>query len=194
MMDSTRVFAATLAAGEGRRFGARDKLSAMIDGRSVLARSLAVLDGFEWLARAAIVDADRADAWNVADVVAITNPDPSRGMHGSLLLAAKAAKRAGASALLVTLGDMPFIRHDTVSAILDAADGDDALVACSGGGQPPGPPALIGAAHFGRLVPGGGDTGARAILRDRSEAVVLPLTAQEARDIDRPSDLTPARR
>ena len=186
MIEPARVYAATLAAGLARRFGA-DKLSERYGEGSVLEAALAPLDRFQWLGQGVVTRAGRA----IHGRQIIANDAPERGMGHSLALAAGAAETAGADFLLVTLGDMPCVSAETIAGIIAACpDRADALLACKAEGAAPGPPALFGKSWFERLRQAGGDTGARSLLRDPARGVMLiPLPDDEARDIDTPADL-----
>jgi CTP:molybdopterin cytidylyltransferase MocA len=117
------VTAIVLAAGAGRRFGG-GKLLARLDGRPILQH---VLDA---LAAAGIDDpvvvlGNDADAlesvidWRAAR--RIRNPDPDRGLAGSLRIGWEAAMAMAAepapAATLVVLGDQPRLDPDVVRAL-----------------------------------------------------------------------------
>lgn len=108
------------AAGRAERFGG-GKLLADIRGEPLLQHTLrSLLDG--GVERAVVVVAPGAVFSGVAlmadsRVVAIENPDPSRGMFSSIQTAF--AYTPG-SPMLVLPADMPFLRPETVQAVLDA--------------------------------------------------------------------------
>lgn len=185
MIESRRVFVATLAAGLARRFGS-DKLAQPYWGGSVLDAALAPLDAFEWLGRVTVVQAGRA-----APGAVIVNRAPERGMGHSLALAVHAAQDAGADFLLVTLGDMPRLRAASLACLLNACpDREDALASLVVQGALPGPPAVFGKLLFSQLRIEGGDKGARDLLRNpANRPVLVDLPADEAADIDTPADL-----
>ena len=186
MIDPRRVFAVTLAAGLARRFGA-DKLAARCGDGSVLDAALAPLAQFEWLERGLVAREGRF----IPGMPVIPNSASERGMGHSLALAAGAADAAGADYLLVTLADMPCVSVDTIAGLLDACpDGGDGIAACEPVDAAPGPPALFGRHWFEHLKSGSGDKGARDLLRNPAHgAVLIPLPAEDAIDIDTPSDL-----
>lgn len=186
MIAPQRVFAATLAAGLARRFGA-DKLAQRWGETDILGASLAVLDGFDWLERAVVVRTGRA----ITAGRIIANDHPERGMGHSLALAAQAADAAGADFLLVTLGDMPCLRAASLDRLLQACpDRADAMASLCATGAPPAPPAVFGRGWFGRIARFDSDKGARDLLRDPANgAVLVPLDPAEAVDIDTPEDL-----
>ena len=110
--------ALVLAAGASRRMG-RPKLLLPWGGGTVLEATLgALLAG--GAARAVVVVASGGPlaAWQPPAGVAVAeNPDPERGMVSSVL-AGLAAIGPAAEPLLVTPGDLPGIRPQTVAALL----------------------------------------------------------------------------
>lgn len=189
MIEAREVFAVTLAAGLSTRFGG-DKLAARLDGKSVLTASLTALQGLDWTGRGIVLDQRRAACWS-GDLAVIVNPEPESGMGHSLALAARAAMADGASYLLVTLGDMPRLTATSIARLLaEAPAGPDSLAAMAPPGGTPAPPALFGKNWFPALARTGGDSGARAILRDPQNAVrLVTIPAVEAIDIDTPDDI-----
>lgn len=117
------------AAGSATRFGG-GKVLALVDGVSLLQRVLSTLldagvsdivvvapPGAEWGSRVALL----ADA----RVRIETNPDPSREMFSSIQIGLRAAAHAP---IAVLPGDMPFVKSETVRALLELAHRTNALV------------------------------------------------------------------
>ena len=110
------------AAGKGERFGAPLKLLVDIDGEVMLDRTLrCLLDG--GVAEVIVVTApgvalDHVKLLADARVRAVVNPDPSRGMFSSIQTGCLAAE---GDPILILPGDMPFVRRDTVAAMLAAS-------------------------------------------------------------------------
>jgi molybdenum cofactor cytidylyltransferase len=90
--------------------------------------------------------------------------------------------------VLIALADMPLVPLRILPACWEAFDGDRLTSVCEGQRLPP---ALLGGAHFAALGALTGDRGAGALLRD---APTLPLTPDQALDIDTPADLARAER
>jgi molybdenum cofactor cytidylyltransferase len=110
------------AAGKGERFGAPLKLVVDVDGEVLLDRTLrCLLDG--GVAAVIVVTAPGA-ALDAAALLAdprvrtVVNPDPSRGMFSSIQAGCSAAE---GDPILILPGDMPFVRSETVAALLAAA-------------------------------------------------------------------------
>lgn len=115
-------FAIVPAAGKGERFGPSSKLLANVDGEPMLGRTIrSLLDG--GVDRVVVVTAPGAALGSVAilsdsRVTTIVNPDPSRGMFSSIQAGMAAAD---GDPILVLPGDMPFVRAETVAAVLAAS-------------------------------------------------------------------------
>jgi len=131
MTQPFRAIAVVTAAGAAERFGGK-KLLAPIDGSPMLDRTIsALLDG--GVAEVIVVvgtdnrrELERdVNAMNDARVRPVENPDPSRGMFSSIQAG---AATANGDALLVMPGDMPFVRAETVRAVIARAQRGPAIV------------------------------------------------------------------
>ena len=184
-----------LAAGRGSRFdptGRTDKLLALVEGRPAVLRSLAALAS----SVDAVVAVVRADARGaaVAQVLAragcpaLPCAEADSGMGHSLACAASEALRRGAARVVVMLGDLPFVRADTVARVAAAAAAPDAIAAPAWHGER-GHPVVFGAAHLPMLAAASGDRGAGALLRTHAVTIVDVDDPGILRDIDTPADL-----
>ncbi|MBA4047330.1 MAG: nucleotidyltransferase family protein [Sphingomonas sp.] len=187
MIAPGRVMLALLAAGQSRRFGAADKLSAELCGMPLALHAVASLAPIAFLDRVAIVSATAVD-FAAHGYRCLTNPAPEAGLSGSVQLAAGAAREMGAAALLIVLADMPYITPALIAGLLGAAERPADVIAASDGTRPS-PPALFGAARYAELMAATGDAGARALLRTGQHIVAPPGTLI---DIDMPADLAAA--
>jgi molybdenum cofactor cytidylyltransferase len=112
------------AAGKAERFG-RQKLLEPVRGEPLLNRVIrCLIDG--GVDRIVVVTppAGGLDGVPLLDdprVRTVTNPNPSRGMFSSIQTGMAAA--AGSDPVLVLPGDMPFVKSETVAAVLSAARG-----------------------------------------------------------------------
>jgi molybdenum cofactor cytidylyltransferase len=124
-----RVVAIVLAAGQGRRFaeanpGAGPKLLAEVDGIPMAERAIRMLRGGGVTEVVAVRAAQAPESLRrvverLADRVAV-NPDPSRGMLSSVQVGLGATE--GRSAVyLVMPADMPFVKAESVAAVIAAA-------------------------------------------------------------------------
>jgi len=121
MPDTFRAVAIVTAAGSAERFGGK-KLLAPVNGEPLLDHTIrSLLDG--GVTEVIVVvsaDARRelardVNAMNDARVRPIENPDPSRGKFSSIQIG---VAEATGDALLVLPGDMPFVRPETVRAVI----------------------------------------------------------------------------
>ncbi|MEM7567460.1 MAG: NTP transferase domain-containing protein, partial [Pseudomonadota bacterium] len=104
-----------MAAGLSRRFSAGPKLLADFGGRPLLAATMARLASVEADARLCVVPPDAAEILAVAEAYGyqpIVNPEPARGLGASLARGSTAVPDG--RALLVCLGDMPFVSPEHI--------------------------------------------------------------------------------
>jgi len=178
--------ALVLAAGQSRRFGVRDKLTAPLDGRPLLAHVLAALALPELPLRLAVVSSDAVERIAGDAGFGTLRIAPGLPMADSLRSGLAVLRARGAGRLLVALGDMPWIGGADIRALLDFPPAEAACAACA---EVPMPPAVFPAAMFDMLASLAGDRGAGALLRDIPAARRLALPAARLRDVDRPDDL-----
>ena len=131
MTQPFRAIAVVTAAGAAERFGGK-KLLATVDGEPLLDRTIrALLDGGVAEVIVVVGADDRRElerdvnAMNDARVRPVENPDPSRGMFSSIQAG---VATASGDVLLVMPGDMPFVRPETVRAVIARAQQDDSVV------------------------------------------------------------------
>jgi molybdenum cofactor cytidylyltransferase len=183
-----------LAAGEGRRFGGA-KLAADLDGWSVLDHALAAMLAVPAIERIVVVlgahaeeVASRADLGEVETVMC---EDWREGIAASL--------RAGiepfgdAEAVVITLGDQPFITPQVIAAIVDQADGRAPAARATYSGRP-GHPVLVKRQLFGEVRALRGDQGARDLLAAAGVRELECGHLCRPEDIDTAADLEAARR
>lgn len=191
-MDRVAPVAVLLAAGRGSRFdasGARNKLlSALPDGRLVCVAAAQALRAALPRVVAVVSTAQTEVAARLREAgceVSIC-PDAAAGMGHSLAWGVQQA--ADASAWLIALADMPFLRAETVKRLLDQPGGADRIVVPILGGRR-GHPVLFGRAHGAALMALQGDRGARSLLANHPVLEVAVDDPGVLRDIDTPADL-----
>jgi molybdenum cofactor cytidylyltransferase len=185
------VAAILLAAGESRRWGADNKLLALVDGQPMIRRTaeallksavrpILVVTGHEPQAIEAVLAGLTLTFHHAADYAS--------GLSASLRTGI-AATPPEADAILVCLGDMPFVRPETFDALAGAYRGQAAIFPAYKGQR--GNPVLLGASLFPDLVKLTGDQGARALLQSIPERVAELAVDDRGtlRDIDRPEAL-----
>jgi molybdenum cofactor cytidylyltransferase len=186
---SKRIAAIVLAAGRSSRMG-ENKLLVEIDGRPMIAHVLAMLRELD-LAQTIVVlghEADRVRA-AIGDTPAVLNEDFARGMSTSLRCGA-AAIAVETDAVLVALGDMPFVRAADVRRLIDAFDGG-IVVPVHAGRR--GNPVLFARRFLDEFAALTGDVGARAIVERHRDLVTEVEVSDRGvhRDVDTPDALDP---
>src|SRR3954454_6277642 len=175
----TRVAAAVLAAGSGRRMGT-PKADLVVGGARLIDRAVAAAPAAGGGPGYAIVRAGaggcepvyaivRAGAV-VSDAELVVNPDPERGMRSSLALAVEAAGDADADALAVLLVDVPGIGADAVRTVC-AAWRPGRITVGRYAGRRAHPTVMAPSLWRAALDLAGPDEGARRLVADRPELV-----------------------
>lgn len=183
--------AVMLAAGQSTRFGG-DKLMADLAGAPVLAHADQALQHSVLGARLAVTHPDRPErgaflnrrGWQTID-----NPSAEDGQASSLALGVDAlTDRPDLDSLLILLGDMPRVPASHFKALVEAlTPGTDAVFSEVDG--VPCPPVLFARSALSELTKLSGDAGARKLYHSLPNVRSLPLSAEEALDIDSPDDL-----
>lgn len=181
-----------LAAGAGTRFGGRKQL-ADLDGRPLLEHALAAMRSAPVEPVAVVLGAD-ADA--VSTAVDMQGAEPivcvewEEGQSASLRLGIDALERAGADAVVVTLGDQPHITAPAIAAVIAARGGGAQAVRATYDGAP-GHPVLLERELFPAVRELSGDVGARDVLRGARVTDVPCDGLGDPGDVDTPADLRP---
>ena len=176
-----------LAAGAGRRFGSTKQL-AELRGRPLLAHALNAMLAAR-LERVIVVLGHDADAirarvdFGAAEVVIAE--DWADGQAASLRRGLAAA--GAADAVVITLGDQPFITPQVISAALGELDGFDAVRAVYDG--KPGHPVVLGPAVLEAAGELRGDQGARELLARFNVRRWDARHLADATDVDTPEEL-----
>jgi len=117
----------------------------------------------------------------------VVNPDPARGMFSSIQYGVAGVGEGDRCVLLP--GDMPFVRPETVAAVLAAAIRSGLTVSAGHAGRR-GHPIVLSASLVARIL----QAPATAILsEERSREQFLTIDVPDPgvhRDVDRPEDLT----
>jgi molybdenum cofactor cytidylyltransferase len=175
-----------LAAGQSRRFGAEDKLLAPLHGRPLCSYA------FETVAS---LDLDRCFACVRTDAVAeiaqaagldVLRVEGQPQQSDSLRRGLKVAQDCGATQVLVTLADMPFVPATHMADLFEMARHDAAASGFDGQRLPP---AVFPASRFAELLALTGDQGAGRVIQTLPEPQILTLPAQAFWDIDTVADL-----
>jgi CTP:molybdopterin cytidylyltransferase MocA/SAM-dependent methyltransferase len=186
-----------LAAGAGTRFGG-GKMRAMLDGRPILQH---VLDRLADAGLDDVVVVLGDDADEVGEAIAwrherrIRNPDPARGLSGSVRLG-MGAVHDDVDAALFVLGDQPRVAPEAIRALLDAGvDEHRPITVPTYEGDAGRNPVLLGRAAFGLAERTDGDRGLGPLLASHPElvrAVPVPAGVRDNPDVDTRADLVAA--
>ena len=135
-------------------------------------------------------DAIRAGARTAAGVRIIDNPDHARGQITSLLAGLRACDTSRASAVLVTLIDVPLVSPATVRSLINAHQASHAPVVRPISKGRHGHPVIFGRALFDELERADPSQGAKPVVRaHKAEMVEVPIDDEGAfTDIDTRED------
>lgn len=207
--------AVILGAGFGRRFGCDKRWHVLPSGRTLLAATLArYRQAFDELivvlrpedaGRAAELERESRTGEDASPLTVVYCRDAADGMGHSLAAGARAV--AEDHSLFVGLGDMPFVRVDTLRELRNrlsaAVNGGDRrcivqpVHADATAPSPPraGHPVGFGPALLDELRRCRGDAGARHLLREPGRRILRPALDDPGlvRDVDAPDDLPDAR-
>lgn len=190
-----RAVIVLLASGLSRRYGRRDKLMSRLGYKHLIDHSAGVIAKLPVLARVAVCPPDRhkvRDALEGPFIIAL-NKKPARGIGHSIAVGVRVALQFKPDAIVVCMGDMPFIEPWLVEAIVARLGEADIVHA-----GPPGrmhPPTAFGAGCFDKLRDLDGDDGAKRIIGQGGFRVVgFDAPAPLLLDVDTREELGFARR
>jgi molybdenum cofactor cytidylyltransferase len=188
-----RITGIILAAGEGRRFGG-GKLIATVRGKPVLERVIECAASARLERLILVLGADGSELISrfgrnlPPGTVTVINPHYKSGMSTSIRKGMESAK--GSGAVMIFLGDMPFITATLTEKVISAYRNSCAWACRPVCGKTPGHPVIIGRELFGELENIAGDEGAKRVLGKVEDRTILIETGPETqRDIDSEADL-----
>lgn len=193
MTNVRNIAAIILAAGQSKRFGDQNKMLFVIDDIPIIRRTVESVIGAQLGHVVLVTGEDTADILNACEgtgIQHIENTTPWAGMGTSLAAGANAIS-TDLEAFFVVLGDMPFLKSETITQMADAFDpksGNDIAVPIHDGRR--GHPVLFAKKYLARLRALTGDLGARALLIEHPERVqaIIVDDAGTLTDIDKPED------
>lgn len=190
--DGGDVWGVVLAAGTSSRYGDRNKLLEAIDGEPMVRQSVKPLLATD-LAGVVVVVGHEAPAVTRAiedlDVDTVENEAYAVGQSTSVATGIEAVANDDADAVVVALGDMPFVAPATIDALLAVHQQTayDALAAAFD--RKRGNPVLFDSSVFDALTDLEGDVGGRDVLVESGNAALVETGDPGVRrDIDEPSD------
>ena len=192
-MAELRIGCLVMAAGSGSRFG-RNKLEAVVDGKSLLRRSLEAVPAEEFAQVTVVTQYDAAAA--LAEEFGFTvvrNDRPEDGLSRTVRLGTEAM--AGCDAILYQVADQPLLRRESVGRLIALwREHPEKIAAVSGGGRR-GNPCLFPARFFPELLALTGDCGGSRVIRQHEdELMLLEVDARELADVDTPQALAEVER
>ncbi len=184
------VAAVLLAAGGGTRWrasgGSEHKLLALVNHTAVVRLAVDHAVAAQLIQTVVVTGAVDLAAVLPDGVTVLHNEHWDQGQSTSLALALRYAAMQGFDAVVVGLGDQPFVEPDAWQRVATANPECPIAVATYRGSR--GQPVRLGAAVW-PLIATVGDEGARALLRGQPELVVeVPCSGNPA-DIDTMEDL-----
>ena len=187
-----------LAAGAGRRMGGPKSLLRDHDGVALVDRAVRVLLDGGCGTVTVVLGAAAADARELlAETGWVGHPrltvvvadDWDEGMAASLRTGLAALTGTDASAVVVTLVDLPDVHADVVRRVVATGSAADSLVRATYHGTP-GHPVLLGREHWAEIAATAtGDHGAREYFRSHPPVACECGDLATGRDVDRPGDL-----
>jgi len=118
----------------------------------------------------------------------VVNPHPESGQASSLV-AGIAALPSETDAVVVGLGDQPFVPDHVIPSLIYAAQNTHKVIAAPRYRDGLGNPVLFKAAVFPELLTVAGDRGARAVVeRDGERVALVEVDAEMPDDVDTPED------
>ncbi len=181
-----RLAVLLLAAGASRRFGGDDKLLAPLNGHPLVSHAARALRGVGAVRHLAVVSAPAVGMVVRDEGFGTLTIAPGQGQSASLAAGVRDLARDDPDAILIVLGDMPFLRAADFKAVVAA--GRQGL-ACAAKDRVPMPPALFQRDWFSRLMAMTGDRGGRDLLAAIPAAGRVDIAPDRLRDIDVPGDL-----
>lgn len=183
-----------LAAGTSSRFGEANKLLAEINGKTIVTQSTQLLTESEIAPVYVVVGNEHRhiqEAIKSLDACIIFNEEYSQGQATSVQTGIEAVRQsASVDAAVITLGDMPFVKPSTINQLVTAYELNIADIVVAGYQGQRGNPVLIDASYFGVLTTLSGDTGARHLVMESDDAILVETgDPGVVQDIDTPLDL-----
>ena len=179
-----------LAAGRGVRFGG-DKLAACVEGRTLFARALDVAAALGASRCVTVVsDPARALEAKARGLLPVLNDWPEAGISRSIRLGLDACDASGAcDAYLFMVGDQPYLRVQSVRALIETWERGRCAIACLGCGGEPGNPVIFAARFAPELRALSGDVGGKRVMRAHPELVrIVQADPRELWDMDTPQE------
>ena len=182
-MAELRIGCLVMAAGSGSRFG-RNKLEAVIDGKTLLRRALEAVPREEFACVTVVTQYDGAAALAEEFSFAVVRNDrPEDGLSRTVRLGTEAM--ASCDAIMYQVADQPLLERDTVRREVELFRAHPDMIVGLGHNGVRGNPCIFPRRFFPELMALTGDTGGNVVIRAHPESLLLYETAAaELRDVD----------
>ncbi len=192
----SRTAIVMLASGLSRRYGRKDKMLAELGGRPLIEHAAGVVAGVNALVRVAVCPADRKEIGErlIDRFVIAVNKKPKMGLGHSIAVGVQVALQFKPDAVLLVMGDMPFVEEWLLRDLVSGLGVGGAEVVHAGASDGVRPPTAFGAVCFGALAKLDGDDGARQVVKSgafKVTAIAAPLPLLV--DVDTKNDIEIAR-
>lgn len=193
MEETLKIGCVIMAAGNARRFGS-NKLTASLDGRSLILRALESIpaDGFH----AVVVVTQYPEIMRLAESFrfsAIYNPHPDHGVSQTIHLGLTGLRDC--DGVLFLVADQPFLRQESITALVRIWKQRPEKIAALSHNGIRGNPCLFPARLFPELMELTGDHGGSTVIRRHEEdLILLEAEAQELTDVDTQETLSALQR
>lgn len=191
MSEKTRipVGCVVMAAGNASRFG-ENKLSAVVDGKSMIRRALDAVPREKLDAVCVVTQYDEVE--RLAEEYGfrcVRNRHPEWGLSHTVRLGTEALGDI-CRAIVYQVADQPLLRRETVAGLVDFYRAHpDHIVAASHGGVR-GNPCIFPERFYPELLELTGDRGGSTVIRRHEDAVLLwEVEKRELTDVDTPEAL-----
>lgn len=187
-MQTDHVAVVVLAAGQSSRFG-NQKMSHFIgNGKTILRTGIEQYQKvFSHITVVISNDANVKREMAKLKVNVVVLNDPTKGMSQSLI--AGIQSQANADAWLIALGDMPYIKTQTLTELVDPSTRNNIVVPVCSGRR--GNPVIFGCDFQKGLLSLQGDVGAKKLLNS-NQLSLLEVPVDDIgvlHDIDHPEDV-----
>ena len=185
--DHSTTLGVLLAAGSGTRFlGFQHKLLSLINGQTIISRSLSAMTGSD-LDGFIVVSGALDISHHIGDVGEVHNPDWKTGQRSSVIAAMTFARAHGYGAIVIGLADQPFLSSQ---AWINVASSTSPIAVATYNGTRGNPVRLHSSVWdtFDDLE-SDPDAGARSLIRLHPELVREVTCEGNSADIDTTEDL-----
>lgn len=191
-MKELKTGCVVMAAGNARRFG-ENKLTAELDGRSLIRRTLEAIPAEEFTCVTVVTQYEEIEA--LAEEFgfrAVRNAHPDIGISHTIRLGLEALTDCDGALFLVS--DQPLLRQESVAELVRFWHQQPEKIAALGHNGVRGNPCLFPARFFPELMNLREDRGGSAVIRRHEEdLVLLEVGARELTDVDTPEALRQVR-